>query len=350
MLTLFGFAADRYLFNPQPYIGALENYRFPQLFPRLLAELIVQTEPPSDPSTAPGEIAKPANQIQYLGIDDYEIILSGLMPQEWIDAQMRGVVTQVFDILNLHPRQSGLRISLTEVKNQLAGPRSDEIALRMIDSWPACSLEWAAQVAILAATQGGLQGFPTCRPPDEFIGLIQPVVRGTLNALSASLPDQIDLLQVFRAVRSGQFRFDQIPPADATSNRVLLPASYQVLRWVLRLSPLITIWMLAVVALINVRTWRNLGTWWGAPCLIAGILSLVFSLILGIPVSTVVSRLLTQATQGVLTANLTQLILLAIQSVLQRYFLWVAIFAGILTLVGGALLAANRILRRPSSI
>lgn len=161
------FTAGQQLLSPAPYKRALARQHIYERLPALVAaDLAVSVE----------EASEEALPFKFASRQDFERILSDLLPPEWLRAQAEGVVDQVFAHLRSDDEQASIVISLAEVKERISGPQGTDAILRLIRSWPPCTAEEALVWRTLAATGNLPEEVPTCRPPEEMMDEISSAI------------------------------------------------------------------------------------------------------------------------------------------------------------------------------
>lgn len=247
--------AELILFRAASYERALRNQQFAENFPRLLAESFTGEEqrlalPGVDPRAS-----------AYLSSDRYTDIFAQLFPAAWVEGQSSAVLQGAMNTLNFQDDTLNLPLDFTEVKARLSGAESEEIALTIIQSWPQCSGEDAARIAA-ELLSGTLQGFPICRPPDAVLPLVIEGLQAGLRGTAAILPDQMDLAEPLQSgdtvIGRNYWRFYQV---------------YTILRWLHRITPVISLAVLAWIILLSIRSLPDLLTWSGQPVMMAGLIA-----------------------------------------------------------------------------
>jgi len=281
--------------------------------------------------------------LQYLDREDYRAILSSLITPDWVREQASGLLDQVLAYVNLET--PGLRavISMVEIRERLQGETGQDILERIMSSWPACTMSQLLEMAS-ASLNGNLENSPVCLPPEEYIPMITPALQDGLHEMAADIPDEVDLIQQSGAGSSGAASepgMQGVDPLRGESGQV-----YDILRWSIRLAPLVALGLLALLTLAAVRSWRDIALWWGLALGGAGVLALATSLTVGLPLA---DRLLERAVGDELTGSmpgLAQLVLETGRTVFERYFFWVGVEAAILALAGFVLLLVALLVSR----
>lgn len=225
---------QRELLRPESYKQALAEQGIYERFPALAADQILLQDT--------GDVPE---QLRYLTREDYEAILTDLLPSAWVQGQVEVAIDQAFSFLDSGGRFPAVRISLAEVRERLSGGEEGiRIVMRIVRSWPPCTEEQLQSWV-------GSEDLPICRPPEEILTALAPTLGGLQAELAASqIPDELDL--------TGSMQGGDVPD--------LAPILMGV-----RLIPFLPVVLLILITLLTVRSLRGLLRWWGLPLLFAGL-------------------------------------------------------------------------------
>jgi hypothetical protein len=120
-----------------------------------------------------------------------------------------------------------------------------------------------------------------CKPSDDMLASIKPMITPALAEAAKAIPDQLDLLKKLRA--SGALNLEQY--GFPIGPRQIL----QIGRWIVRLSPILCVGILILVTLLVVRSWRGFLRWWGLPILAAGAGVLLTAIVMWVGLDVVIS-------------------------------------------------------------
>jgi len=327
--------AEFFLFRKGVYLQVFEENGLYERFPGLISEPLAGQAQTGVEGGQLSAYLPNRGVLQYLDREDYRAILSSLITPDWVREQASGLLDQVLAYVNLET--PGLRavISMVEIRERLQGETGQDILERIMSSWPACTMSQLLEMAS-AGLNGNLENSPVCLPPEEYIPMITPALQDGLHEMAADIPDEVDLIQQSGAGSSGAASepgMQGVDPLRGESGQV-----YDILRWSIRLAPLVALGLLALLTLAAVRSWRDIALWWGLALAGAGVLALATSLTVGLPLA---DRLLERAVGDELTGSmpgLAQLVLETGRTVFERYFFWVGVEAAILALAGFVLL------------
>jgi len=220
-------------------------------------------------------VAQDTNSPTYLKtltVDDWTATITSLLPADELKALTDNTLDSVFDYLNV--KTDSVVISVVPFKNHLAGNTGIEVVKQILNSQPQCTAEQLVQIGL-----GFISGkdLMLCKPPDEFMNLINPLIESQLQVLTGTFPDQVTL------VSNAQ---------DLSAND-----SRKKLNWartVMKITPVFPLLFLFCLTIFIVRSLMDWLKWWGYPLLITGAGSLFFALIgspiLGFAIRTVVQQ------------------------------------------------------------
>lgn len=154
--SFFVIPAEAILFRPYSYQRALENQRFAERFPELLAEAIISDDIPALEGNP---------QIAYFDRGQLAALLEGVFPPVWVARQTDSILQGAGDYINFQRSDLELQVDMREVKNRLNGPNGAAIAREVVNTWPECSEEQVGRIVELAVN-GNLNTIPVCRPPE----------------------------------------------------------------------------------------------------------------------------------------------------------------------------------------
>jgi len=325
--SLFVIPAEAILFRPYSYQRALENQRFAERFPTLLAGAIINDDIPALEGNP---------QIAYFDRGQLAALLEGVFPPEWITRQTDGILQGAGDYVNFQRSDLALQVDMREVKDRLNGPEGAAIARQVVDTWPECSGEQLGQI-MERALSGELSGIPVCRPPDTLRPAFEQVVALSLQIMANTLPDVVDLGSPLtnETVLAGV-------SGPLVPNWYGVFRAYAILRWLFRLLPVIALAVLLWIVLLTIRSLPDLFHAAGSPLLTAGLVGLGIGAVLLLVVNPLLARLvgnafplLPEVFRGVLTD--------VMHEVTNRQVIW-SMFAALAVAGSGlALLIGSRI-------
>jgi hypothetical protein len=201
------------------------------------------------------------NPFQYLTSRDRLQIAQVVFPDDWINDQVQNGFEAILSWLQTDEPIPEIVLDLGPVKESLSSGGNKAIVEILVDTWSSCSRE--QELIMQRALQSDLpMNFEICRPGGD---------------LYSSLIDQ--LVMAFRTYFNNiQSEIPFIGSDDDTNylnnlldlKRQLLRLSLW-LRWI-RLSPYP---LLGLLMTLIIRSWYNLGRWWGIPLMLGSLTGLL---------------------------------------------------------------------------
>jgi hypothetical protein len=199
-----------------------------------------------------------------------------LLPPGWIEAQTDAAIDTVYDTLETGDLESAeLVIDTTPLLDRFRGEPGRQIVSNIVSDLPPCT-----EVINPAELLGPDVTIPACMPP----GVPTEQVTQEVHArLVQALDSNPQLTSEFGVVRVPLFS-----PEQQAQNAELVQAREQLLRlqrtfalardwgWLLWLLP---VGCLLLIALLAVRSWSELGHWWGWPLLGTAVFFLLLTII-----------------------------------------------------------------------
>jgi hypothetical protein len=315
LLALLLFNLERKAFTPGTYQQAFATDEFYERLPGVLAGSLsdsVQSD------RLPVSMRGLTPQI-------WEAFLRDLLPPQTIRDMGDQALASLFSYLN---RESdSARLSLQPLKDRMLGEVGMQAVFNLMRSQPPCTFEEMARIAMSAFSQGEIS---LCNPPEDLYPLVTPLIQGQLQLASAAIPAELTLADV-----------DSLPAGQADPRERL-----QLARLVMRISPIVPLFLLILLTAVAVREKWSWLRWWGFPLLITGMLALLTG-ILGAPLSGLLLRGLFAARlpaflPPALVGDGSRLAAAVVDQLLRP-----VLFQGLLlALVGGLMLALSLLIHR----
>lgn len=298
-ILLFNF--DRRAFTAETYQRAFAREDFYDKLPNMMAQAIAS--PGTDNSSLP-------LVMQGMGVEAWENFIRALLPPEALKTMGDDALASTFAYLNLQADSAS--VSLTPVKSAMSSETGTQAVIALIRTLPACTVEQIAQITVNLFSSGEIQ---LCSPPDELMPLITPIVQGQLQFAASIIPDELTLVTA--------------PPQNDPRQRL------QVIRFLMRLSPILPIAFLLALTIVIVRSPKDWLIWWGIPILAAGFIAFIIG-VLGAPIAgAILERILVNRLPNYLPAFLSGFTG-DLSSEMVRALLLPVIWQGLLLLVIGA--------------
>jgi hypothetical protein len=202
-----------------------------------------------------GEGGAPAF-FQNLTGDDWKSILAIILPPDELKRMSESVLDGIFAYLDGDLDQ--VTLSLVGLKQRLSGSAGDDLILQLVTSQPPCTeLDFSALISGI----GGEGGFVLCNPPEELLSLVVFILRGQLDAALLGIPDEAVIIKPYTPSTS---------PADEGPFGSDPLGGLRLVRFVLRLFPLMPLTCILLVTLFGVRSLKDWLRWWGIPFVFTG--------------------------------------------------------------------------------
>lgn len=342
-LVLLALVARGLLFNPAFFKRALAQADVYRELPRAVASQLaasVLTRPPEATAEAPGGAEVGLGAVfAALPPQLVETLMVRLIPADWMQAQVEGVIDQVTAYLDHGQGAPTLTISLAEIKTNLQQGALESAMREFIAGLPPCTAEQLL-------TFGGemLSGqsamLPACQPPqvmaEAFIATAKVTAEGMLTRM---LPDELNLMQPFGPVGGAATPLPFMQGLEQLLSRVRLA------KRVAELSGLVPLVLLAIIALLTARSARLALRWLGAPLLSAGVLSALMGLVLYLAFG-ILAATVPMPPGATGPSGLMGLAREVAQGLVTTFVLWVEAGAGAMILAGLVMTGVAGSLRR----
>jgi len=199
--------------------------------------------------------------IENLSPEERSAIGDILIPPEWIEDQILASFNAVYSWFDDDRPLPLIHLDMGPIKERLLGGGVIKIVDTIVDSWPSCS---AAQVDHLREVVEFGGEFPEflCEPPEPFRSKVIDLTSSQLIQMVREVPKELSL--------SG----DQPYPRDMT-DIATMKEWIRLARALSRSIWLLPIALLGLIMALVIRSWSELGRWWGIPLLIGGVFSLM---------------------------------------------------------------------------
>ncbi len=351
LLTLPLSTAGWRLFGPNLYKRALAEQNIYQRGPALASEQILHSmnyNPcAEDPDCLEGERGEQDGGevgelmdpnitpffLLSLTKEDLESTIADLAPPQWLQEQTESVIDQTFAYLNFGGEPE-ITISLIALKERLTGEEGTRAFMRMSMAQPLCTPE---QVEIVESDEDiAPEDMPICRPPEPLKERYADKAHQTLQAVATDILDEAGVITLAEEEGVSVSLPEEPGPVENNDPRV----EFQIVKWSLRLSPLVPITMLLLATLIVVRSQKGWARWWSVSFLIAGIAGLVLALA-ALPANWAIGAYVVGQAPPEFTQNLVNAGLGLEKFIVRSLVTWVAIESGILALLGLLLLGIS---------
>lgn len=268
VVALFAFNIETKAFNSATYKQAFEKQKLYERMPEILANAL---------HTSIAENVNASPYLKPLTVADWQATITSLLPLDEIKTLTDDALDSVLNYLN--GNADSAVISLLPFKTNLAGPAGLEVVKQILRAQPACTAQELLQLGL--GLLGGDIGL--CNPPEELMGLLNPLIESQLQVMIVAIPDEVTLI-------SGA----QNNPAN--DPRINLDRARALMK-VTPFFPLAFLFGLSAFAIRSLMDWLK---WWGYPFLVTGAISALTALV-GSPVfGLIVQRILQSQGAGFL--------------------------------------------------
>jgi hypothetical protein len=316
VLSVLLLVAEWQLMRPAVYRRAFEDTHFYQRFPQLLGRQLYAEGGPHLEGVNRGAF------FGNLSEEQYQVMVTALMPPEWVERQANGLVDQVFAFMNSNQPALSLVVDTSELKARATGAEGEAVVRLVVDSWPSCGLEQMS-----AWLQSDLSQPPVCKPPEELLPAAVGLTHRVLSAPFALTPGQIDL--------AGGLNSVELASGGRVSPGRVLVTLRGLRRWAW-LFPVAALFFLMLGVLFGSRTARQGARWVGVSLLLAGAGTLLAVLLLLLLLGAF-SGSIAGSFAGSLVAPAVVLMGEVLRAVGFRYLLVSALVAGFLLALGAGL-------------
>jgi hypothetical protein len=356
--SVFLLAFNTSLFDPDFYLGAFEEVEFFDKLPSIAATQIKYTmgfNPcEEDPTKCEGDGPEegeeesgqggPPSYFQALSENDWELLLEGILPPEWLEEQVQAVTGNLFDSIEEGKGTPEIKLSLKSLKERLGGEEGVAAIVHLLDAQPECSRDDLLNMTrTLQGDQEGEGDFLSCQPPADFIEDYTPQIVVLLRRSLSDVPDEIDL-------GSSIFKGDGTSGSATIKvfgSEIPTLAFVKWIRWVISMTPLACLLLLIIIAFFGVYSFKALSGWWGYPLAITGSMTLAISLGVGPLVDFFSDRLLSQMDIMGLSPNLIETGSSLAIEVIQSLFSQVRDISLIVIGMGLAVIITSVVLKTP---
>jgi hypothetical protein len=278
----FVYPVEKILFNPIPYEQALTIQDFYQRLPAYLAQITTTG------ATTAGGVNE--NALSLLSQSGLEKIYALVLSPGWVQSQTEGLIEQMMAYLNFETDTLSLKVNLVDLKTAIGANGPTSVSGQLIRSWPACTADDLVIFGKIVLNKvidpkGQSAELPLCRPPDKFLPVLDEIMGVTFTQFASTIPDQVDLVDLAKA--SPGFSEQQ---ANLTRDFAI----YRVLRWMMRLLPILAVGLFLLLGLLTMQSWRTLLTYTGIGLLVAGFLTFFMAILIWLAGSSMAERFIQQ--------------------------------------------------------
>jgi hypothetical protein len=195
---------------------------------------------------------------------DREQIISILVPENWLEEQIRNAVEGLLDWIDEDQAQLAIRLEIEPLKTSLIRGGSEDVLEIIIDSWTPCNLQQMEMMSTAAEEEGEVP-VVYCEPPEPFRTNLLEYANGELLLQIEQLPSVVDM-------------GDDDPGGDDFENQLQVKQSLRNLRALSQTMWFLAVGMLGMIMALAIRSWKELSRWWGIPIMIGGLITLLVAI------------------------------------------------------------------------
>ena len=321
-------------FNPEVYKQALSDSGIYDRLPELIGEQIVYAvnRNPCMQNPASCTEEQSASTPAYLSSVDaseWAGILSRLVNPDWFKTQIESAIDQVMAFLITPGQPLNLDISLVELKARLGGEDGYQAIVALLNSLEPCTTGDLLNLPSVVLNNGDPTGLPLCRPSESVLRLGEDAIRTSLKGVADKLPDNTSTF--FNATTN-----------SLGTGLVAAQRMVQLLRMAAIISPVIPLFLLLVITLLVVRSFKGFLKWWGVPLVAVAVLCFLSTLLIA-PLAR--TFLFVQLHVEGLAPGLVEVLKAAIMAAVKSFRDTMIVQAGILCFIGCLMILVAYLIR-----
>lgn len=307
------YSLERTVFDPNLYIQAMDEENVYEQLPLLLAQTLAQSAQRPDNRSI-------LSVFRNFSIEQWQTLLVQLLPPDMLRVVTIDGVTQVVSYLN--GERPDAVLSLAILKTHMKSPDGINAFHAILEAQPDCTIEQLTAMAL------GQQALVLCNPPETFLTFdLGPFIDAQIQRLIGLVPDQVTII-------------------PAGSSRPAYLNYVMDLRVFMRLSPLLPILCLFIIAFLAVRRLRDWLNWWGIPLLFAGLVTFLIAALSGPLAALIFQVFFAPALPTGVPADVVELFRDLTTAIIRDALQPALLVAGIMLLAGLAMVAIGFFLRR----
>lgn len=285
------------------------------------------------PSSSEGSVSGMPPFFQHLKSEDWQAIITILLPAQELRAMTDDVLDQLFAYLN--GAADSVFVPLHDLKIRLSGDAGTALIDQLISAQPPCTEQELNQIS----SPTPQEGFILCLPTAALYPSLASQLRGQLNSAIASIPEKAYLIK---------------PPSPSSLNPAGGPfgaspiSTLRTLRWIMRLSPLLPFLLLLGIALFAVRSLKGWLGWWGIPILVSGVIALGLGIFTSPALRVIWNVFIFPRIPPFLPAELVGIVRDILLSIIRTFSGWIILEALILIVCGLAAWIGSAFIRSKS--
>jgi hypothetical protein len=329
--SVFLYPVARTLFNAETYQFALQEQGVYDQIPVIMAQSLIQGTGLATNTTVGSEV------LPYFTEDDIRRMMETLIPPEWIESQVTGIMQQMEAFWEYNQDTPTLVIDFLPLKQRLAGEEGRAIAESLLRSLPRCSIDDLADLTqiIQDASNGAL---PLCMPNEALIPLTTPVLQTLLISTMNAFPDTVDIWALIPTEKSdsGAAGIGQVLN-DLMQNARSVRSIFLVLPWV-------ALVLLLLTGLVLLPHYGTSLRWVGGTIIVSSLAALLVVGFLFVAVNQLLLNWLSVSMSS-LPGGLGTMLIAVLQQIGNELVLWSGLAGLAAFLIGLVIFIAGRFLQ-----
>ncbi|HET9907324.1 MAG TPA: hypothetical protein VFQ23_11800 [Anaerolineales bacterium] len=273
-----------------------------------------------------------SNLIQVLHQEQWNGLVFYLLTPDAVQRSLDAGVNEVIAYFKGETASAG--IPLSDVKEELASIRGNELATIFLNQQPSCTLEQQTRIMSGALDEIGSTAV-FCSATGGTSDLLLLDLQRRSNSIASELPEQVVLLK------------PPSPSNPAGLQRIIgkdLQATLQAIQINAQYIPVLPGVLLLLVTIINVRSLRGLLRWWSLPVFIGSLVALIVGVILFFLFQQMWLNYVLSDSSPILTSGFGDILYSTTHSLARNFSQHLMTQAGIATLITlSVLLISNRL-------
>lgn len=255
----FFHAAGTRVSRAKLYKDTLVQEQFYARFPTILTDGVLSAIELESRQAGNSEMKAGLDAAKQLTRADWETIFGAVLPADYVQREIERSIDQFSAFVHSESATLGAGISLVDLKKRLAGLEAETAYTKILIGKPPCTDQQMRDS----------EGLPIgCRPSPEQMPQVLENFRKVMALAADEIPNEIDPFKHVRELDGPERRNAAFAKVRLWIARIELWATW---------SPAVPAALLALVALFAARSIRGLLLWWGVPCFIAGLVTVVFA-------------------------------------------------------------------------
>ena len=314
VLSFFLYSFEKNAFDAETYKKAFLDKEFYNRIPATIGEQLVLMANGNGADLAENNAGAALSLFKNLTANDWETLISELLTTEDLQSMSEANIDSLFNYFN--GSTSTASISLVALKESIESERGVNAVLALLDAQPDCTLQQVLEMTSSALSGDGLL---FCKPPQIALEVAKPLIQTQLSAFNQSIPQE------------------KVYLSRENANEALVQT--QARRILMRLSPLVPLFLLSILTMIAVRSTKSWLQWWGFPLLISGGIGLLLNLLTKSFMQALFDARILSESSGGISANMLELVYELSATITDAFTQQSALLASYSTLLGLMMLA-----------